>query len=84
MDKTAELIMVNVAEDDGIVIRYFLYEDTLENRPSYSMECRCGEESVFLPDVTSRSDCAREIFEAFVRGRVTPASARDVIEELIP
>lgn len=83
MEKTAELIMVNVAEEDGIVIRYFLYEDTYENRPSFSIECRCGEEKAFLPDVTSIPERAREIFETFVRGCVTPTSAFDVIEEIL-
>ncbi len=78
-----ELKMLNVAEEDGIVIRYFLYEDTLENRLSFSIECRSGEESAFLPDVTSLPDRAREIFELFVRGKVTPTSARDVIEEIL-
>ncbi|MBQ7779245.1 MAG: hypothetical protein IJ404_02020 [Clostridia bacterium] len=83
MGKTAELVMVNVAEEDGIVIRYFLYEDTYENRPSFSIECRCGEESAFLPDVTSISERAREIFEMFVREKVTPISAFDVMEEIL-
>ena len=83
MDTTMELVMVNVAEEDGVVIRYFLYEDTVENRPSFSIDCRSGDESAFLPDVTSLSDRAREIFELFVRGRVTPTSARDVIEEIL-
>ncbi|MBO5040730.1 MAG: hypothetical protein J6D09_06515 [Clostridia bacterium] len=83
MEKTAELVMVNVAEEDGIVIRYFLYEDTVENRPSFSIECRCGEDSAFLPDVTSIPERAREIFEMLVRGKVTPTSAFDVIEEIL-
>ncbi|MBQ8254709.1 MAG: hypothetical protein IJY94_04315 [Clostridia bacterium] len=83
MDTTMELIMLNVAEEDGIVIRYFLYEDVCEDRPSFSIECRCGEESTFLPDVTSQRERAEKIFELFVRGRVTPTSARDVIEEIL-
>ncbi len=83
MDTTMELVMVNVAEEDGVVIRYFLYEDTVENRPSFSIECRCGNESTFLPDVTSLSHRAREIFELFVRSKVTPMSAHDAIEEIL-
>ncbi len=83
MDTTMELIMVNVAEEDGIVIRYFLYEDEYEDRPSFSIECRCGEESTFLPDVTSLRERASEIFELFVRSKVTPISAHDAIEEIL-
>ncbi len=83
MDTTMELVKVNVAEEDGIVIRYFLYEDTVESRPSFSIECRCGEGSAFLPDVTSLRERADEIFELFVKGKVTPTSARDVIEEIL-
>lgn len=83
MYRTAELIMVNVAEEDGIVIRYFLYEDTLDNRSSFSIECRCGDECALLPDITSIPVRAREIFELFVRGKVTPTSAFDVIEEIL-
>lgn len=83
MDTTMELILVNVAEEDGIVIRYFLYGDECENRQSYSLECRCGEESVLLSDITSLRERAEEIFDLFVRGRVTPISARDVIEEIL-
>lgn len=83
MDTTMELLMVNVAEEDGVVVRYFLYEDTVENRPSFSIECRCRDKSVFLPDVTSLRERAIEIFELFIRGKVTPISARDVIEEIL-
>ncbi len=83
MDTTMELVMVNVAEEEGLLIRYFLYEDELEGRPSFSLECRCGDESAFLPDVTSQRERAREIFELFVRERVTPTSAHDVIEDIL-
>ena len=83
METTAELIMINVAEEDGILIRYFLYADTVDSRPSYSIECRCGDECAFLPDVTSLYDRAREIFELFVRSSVTPTSAYDVIEDIL-
>ena len=83
METTAELIMINVAEEEGILLRYFLYEGSINLRPSYSIECRCGEESTYLPDVTSLRDRANEIFEIFVKNRVTPISAYDVIEEIL-
>ena len=83
METTAELLMMNVAEEDGILIRYFLYADTVDSRPSYSIECRCGDESAFLTDITSLYDRAREIFELFVRSSVTPTSAYDVIEDIL-
>ena len=83
METTAELLMMNVAEEDGILIRYFLYADTVDSRPSYSIECRCRDESAFLPDITSLYDRAREIFELFVRSSVTPTSAYDVIEDIL-
>lgn len=83
MEATAELIRVNVASEDDIVVRYFLYCDRLYDRPSFSIECRCGEDSTYLADVTSVRKRAEEIFELFVRSKVTPISAYDAIEEIL-
>ncbi len=82
METTAELIRINVAAEDEIVVRYFLYCDTLDDRPSFSIECRCGEDSAYLADVTSLRERAEEIFELFVRSKVTPISAYDALEEI--
>ena len=84
MDRTMELVRLNVAEEEGILLKYCLYEETLDSRPSYSIECKYGDESAFLPDVTSLKERAVEIFELFVKSRVTPISAHDVLEDILP
>lgn len=83
METTVNLVKMKEAEADGLSLKYYLYESELENRRSFSIECRLGEERVYLPDITSVPERAEEIFGLFVHGKVTPTSAFDVIEEIL-
>ncbi len=83
MEKTLELIMLDVVEEDGLLIKYCLYEEAIDGRASFSLECKCSDDSAFLSDITSERERASEIFDKFVRGSVTPISAHDVIEEIL-
>ena len=83
METTVNLVKMKEAEAEGLLLQYYLYENELENRRSFSIECRLGEERAHLPDITSLPERAEKIFGIFVQGKVTPTSAFDVIEEIL-
>ena len=69
-EMTYVLYVQRIVSEDGI-------------REGYSLLCSMGEDSVFLPDITSEYDFAFEIFFKFARNCVSPMSSYDVIEELL-
>lgn len=67
-----------------MIIEYALTERALADRMSYSIEIRMGKDTVTLPDVTWDREKAFELFDKFRNGKVTPISAREVMEDLLP
>ncbi len=72
-----------VTVEDLPDIEYELTENELDGRKGYSLSVNMGESRVYLPDVTSNKERALELYRLFVCGRVTPVSAREVMEDLL-
>ena len=68
---------------ENMEIEYMLLEHRYMGRQAFSIVCRSGSESETLFDVTSERDRALELFDAFVKGGVTPYAAREQMEELL-
>ena len=77
------LAFERVALDGLPYIEYELTENELDGRRCYSLTVKMGEARAYLPDVTSRRERALELYRLFVQGRVTPISAREVMEDLL-
>lgn len=73
---------MGAAECEGAPIYYYLLVETLENgAEDYGVAVEYGAQTALVPALTLFRARAEELLELLRRGRVTPATARDVAED---
>lgn len=66
----------------GTAVRYYLVvEDWEEMGENYGFQIRYAGETATVPRITSSQRYIQSLLGALVRGCVTPATAREVVED---
>lgn len=63
------------------LIRYYLLEHTAAGRACYGIQVEAGGEKASVPRITPSQVAVLALAEQLIRGRVTPATVRDVVED---
>ena len=70
------------SECRGEAVCYYLLAEEHEGLgESYGLQVRCGEETEMIPDITSSQRHIQMLLEVLMAGSVTPATAREVIDD---
>ena len=71
---------IRVVRMDRGWLRYYLLWN-LEPRSGYGICVTCGDDVAYIPGITSSEAEVRQLLGAMIRGRVTPVTAWDVVED---
>ena len=61
-------------------LRYYLLRSP-EPRSEYGICVTCGGDTAFIPGITFSKIKIRRLLRSMMRGRVTPVTARDIVED---
>lgn len=61
-------------------LRYYLLRG-LEPQGGYGICVTSGEDAAFIPEITLSETEIRQLLHSMIKGRVTPVTARDVVED---
>ena len=61
-------------------LRYYLLR-SVQSRNGYGICVTCGDNATFIPGIAASEGEVRQLLRAMIRGRVTPVTARDVVED---
>ena len=65
----------------GTAVRYYLMAEEAAGIERYGLQIRYGDETETVPDITSSQRQIQTLLGAMTRGCVTPATAREVVED---
>jgi len=61
-------------------LRYYLLR-SMEPQRGYGICVTCGSDAALIPEITSSEAEVRQLLGAMIRGRVTPVTVRDIVED---
>ena len=61
-------------------LRYYLLR-SMKPQCGYGICVTCGSDAAFIPEITLSEVEVMQLLEVMVRGRVTPVTARDIVED---
>ena len=61
-------------------LRYYLLGG-IQPRSGYGICVTCGTDAAFIPGIAASEAEVRRLLESMIQGRVTPVTARDVVED---
>ena len=61
-------------------LRYYMLW-SMQSRNGYGICVTCGGDAAFIPGIASSEAEIRRLLEAMIQGRVTPVTARDIVED---
>lgn len=65
----------------GTAVRYYLVAEEAAGMERYGLQICYGDETETVADITTSQRRIQSLLESLMRGGVTPATARDVIED---
>ena len=63
------------------LIRYYLLEQDTDGPVCYGIQVECDRERAVIPQITPSQVAVLALADQLVRGGVTPATARDMVED---
>lgn len=74
--------LVGAARCAGIPVRYYLLANAgKDGRRNYGVLVESGSDRALIPSVAASRRRVRVLLTLMMQGRVTPATARDVVED---
>ena len=74
-------LFVGEAQCRALPAQYYLLEEDAEDRGSYGVHVELAGEEASVRDLSPSRQRVLELTEALVRGAVTPAALRDVVDD---
>ena len=65
----------------GAAVRYYLMAEEVAGIERYGLQIRYGDETETVPDITTSQRRIQSLLEILMQGGVTPATAREVVED---
>lgn len=69
------------SECRGAAVTYYLVAEETAGIERYGLQVCCGDETETVADITSSQRQIQALLGTMARGAVTPAAARDVVED---
>ena len=79
-EESMGVLQVGTVRLAGEWLRYYLLRG-LEPQGGYGICVTCGEDAAFVPEISCSETKIRQLLHSMMKGRVTPVTARDVIED---